>query len=247
MSFVRAFRNHRALVLLVALVLTGTGCGRGTGDPSTAPAPEHTADTGGAATAPSSGMTVIAFLGDSLTAGLGLTTDQSYPSRIQQMFAAEGYDEVEVLNGGVSGDTTAGGLRRVEQLLYPDVKMLVVALGANDALRGLSVAQTRENLTMIIDGTLGRDIAVFLVGMEGPTNLGEDYRDAFRGVFTQLAATYRGSVHFLPFLLEGVAGDPALNQADGIHPNEQGARVIAEHLYPMLRDFVDQLPKPLER
>lgn len=194
-----------------------------------------------------SGRLAIAFLGDSLTAGLGLPATQSYPSVIEQMFHAEGYDEVEIINGGISGDTTAGGLRRVEQLLGPDVRMLVVALGANDALRGLTVAQTRENLEMIIDGTLGRGITVLLVGMEAPTNLGEDYRSGFRDVFSGLAADYRGEIGFIPFLLEGVAGDPALNQADGIHPNEQGARVIAERLYPLLRDFVDQQPPEPER
>jgi acyl-CoA thioesterase-1 len=188
--------------------------------------------------------TVIVILGDSLTAGLGLTQEQSFPSRLQELFAGEGYAEVEILNAGVSGDTTAGGLRRVEQLLAPNVKILVVALGGNDALRGLSVAQTRENLTSIIDQALGQGVQVLLAGMEGPTNLGEDYRESFRNVFVQIAREYQGAVSLVPFLLEGVAGNPSLNQADGIHPTDEGARRIAQHLYPRLRDMVDQLPQP---
>jgi acyl-CoA thioesterase-1 len=169
---------------------------------------------------------------------------QAFPSRLQDMFAAEGYGEVEVLNAGVSGDTTAGGLRRVESVLAPNVRILLVALGGNDALRGLSATQTRENLAAIIEGSLQRGVRVMLAGMEAPTNLGEDYRTAFRGAFTQLASEYRGRISVVPFLLEGVAADPALNQADGIHPNEQGAKLVAEHLYPTLRDMVDQIPTP---
>jgi acyl-CoA thioesterase-1 len=161
------------------------------------------------------------------------------------MFAAEGYGEVEVANAGLSGDTTAGGLRRVEGVLAPNVKILVVALGGNDALRGLSVTQTRENLEQIIDTGLGSGVDVMLTGMEGPTNLGIDYRTNFRNTFVSLARQYAGQITFVPFLLEGVAGNPALNQADGIHPNEEGARRIAELLYPRLRDLVDQLPQPV--
>lgn len=191
---------------------------------------------------PASRQTVIAVLGDSLAAGLGLLTEEAFPSRLQDMFRGEGYDEVEILNAGVSGDTTAGGLRRVESLLAPNVRILVVALGGNDALRGLSVSQTRQNLKGIIDSALASGVEVMLTGMEGPTNLGEDYRTNFRDAFTGLAMEYRGRISFVPFLLEGVAGNPTLNQADGIHPNAQGANLIAEHLYPRLRDMIDQLP-----
>jgi acyl-CoA thioesterase-1 len=157
------------------------------------------------------------------------------------MFAAEGYGQVEALNAGISGDTTAGGRRRVDEALEPGVRILVVALGGNDALRGLGVAQTRENLKFIIDTARGKGVHVTLCGMEAPTNLGDDYRDAFRALYAELAREYRADVKFIPFLLAGVAGNPALNQADGIHPNEQGARVIAELLYPTLRTQVDEL------
>ncbi len=182
------------------------------------------------------------FLGDSLTAGLGVLTEESFPSRLQYLFTAEGYDEVEIQNAGVSGDTTAGGLRRVQTVLAPNVKIAVVALGGNDALRGLSATQTRDNLIAIINTFLESGVQVLLAGMEAPTNLGEDYRMAFRNAYSQIAADYRGRIRFIPFLLEGVGGVPALNQADGIHPNVEGAQAVANHIYPTLRDLVDELP-----
>jgi acyl-CoA thioesterase-1 len=185
---------------------------------------------------------VITILGDSLTAGLGLTVAEAYPARIQEMFASEGYRDVEIANAGVSGDTTAGGLRRIEALLTPNVRIVVVALGGNDALRGLSVTQTRDNVSAIVSGLLDRGIRVMVAGMESPTNLGEDYQRGFHDAFAEVAATYRGRITYVPFLLEGVAANSALNQADGIHPNAQGARIVAEHLYPQLRSMVDQLP-----
>jgi acyl-CoA thioesterase-1 len=185
---------------------------------------------------------VIVCLGDSLTAGLGLLTEQAYPQVLERKFAAEGY-EVEVRNAGVSGDTSAGGLRRVEPLLGADVAAIVLALGGNDALRGLSATQTYENLAGIIEAADAEGIPVVLTGMEAPPNLGEDYREAFRTSFIRLARDYRDSVIWVPFLLEGVAGRPELNQADGIHPNEKGVEIIANLLYPKLRTLIDQLPQ----
>jgi len=230
------------LVPIVAAALLAacspTGCNMApTGqanDPLGSPQPVRPEDVSDSA------VRTIAFLGDSITAGLGLPSQQAYPHIVQQMFEAEGYGEVEVVNGGISGDTTAGGARRVDQLLGPSTTTLVVALGGNDALRGLSAGQTYDNLASIIDAGLASDVSVVLVGMEAPTNYGTDYQDAFRGAFLRLSRQYQGSITFVPFLLEGVAGNPALNQQDGIHPNEQGARVIAELLYPRLRDIVDR-------
>ena len=195
------------------------------------------------ATVPQTGPTKfqIVVLGDSLTAGLGLLSDQAYPEQIQHKFADEGYSLVEIVNAGMSGDTTAGGLRRVDDLIEPDTRVLVVALGGNDALRGLTTEQTKANLAAIVDEGEAKGLGVVLVGMEAPTNLGPDYQKAFHNVFIQLAMTYGTRIAFVPFLLEGVAGDPALNQADGIHPNERGAQIIAEHLYPRLRTVVDQM------
>jgi acyl-CoA thioesterase-1 len=183
----------------------------------------------------------IVFLGDSLTAGFGLLTDQAYPALIEGMFHAEGYNEVEILNAGMTADTTAGGLRRLDQLLEPDVKILVVALGGNDALRGLTPAETHDNLARILDTALSKDVAVLLAGMQAPPNLGVDYQEAFGAAFGQLAQEYKDRIAYVPFLLEGVAGNASLNQNDGIHPNPAGAKIVAETLYPKLRIFVDQL------
>ncbi len=187
-------------------------------------------------------MIGVVVLGDSITAGLGLLTEEAFPSRLQMLFIDEGYHDVEIMNAGVSGDTTAGGLRRVDALLSPEVKVAVVALGGNDALRGLSVSETRRNLEGIIDKFLGAGVSVLLAGMEGPTNLGEDYRTSFRAAFHEVSGQYGGRVRFVPFLLEGVGGMPAFNQPDGIHPNAEGAEKIAELLYPTVRDLVDEIP-----
>jgi acyl-CoA thioesterase-1 len=201
--------------------------------------PEQAAATEQAhATATGSGTITIAFLGDSLTEGLGLLMNEAYPVLIQNKFQAAGYTNVEIVNGGVSGDTTAGGLRRVDDLLTSDVKILVVALGGNDALRGLPVDETRNNLAKIVDAALAKGVRVLLAGMEVPPNLGEDYQLAFRQAFLQAALKSRDIV-FVPFLLEGVAAKPELNQADGIHPNKQGAAIIADNLYPKLKTMVD--------
>ncbi len=222
---------------LVLLTLMASGCS----GPAPAPADNYIDPTqpGGMA-APA--MLGVVVLGDSLTAGLGVLMEESFPSRLQDLFVAEGYGEVEIINAGVSGDTTAGGLRRIDEFLTPDVQIVVVALGGNDALRGLSVSQTRDNIRGIVEKSLAAGAAVLLAGMEGPTNLGEDYRTNFRDAFHEIAAQYRGRIRFVPFLLEGVAGMPALNQADGIHPNAEGARKIAEMLYPTVRDLVDEIP-----
>jgi acyl-CoA thioesterase-1 len=196
------------------------------------------------AKAPGSGEPVklkIAFLGDSVTAGFGLLSDQAYPAILEAKFAAEGYHEVESVNGGLTGDTTAGALRRLDQLLEPEVKILVVALGGNDALRGLTPAQTHDNLAAIVDAARAKNVSVLLVGMLAPTNLGEDYRTAFSQTFVQLAREYKDQLEYVPFLLEGVAGRAELNQDDGIHPNEEGAKIVAETLYPKLRMLVDQV------
>jgi acyl-CoA thioesterase-1 len=229
-----------ALLLVVsACSLRDAACGK-PAPPGSQEAVLPTAITGGTGDAPASNTFHIAFLGDSLTAGLGLLAQQAYPETIEEMFRAEGYTSIEVINGGMSGDTTAGGLRRVEQLLLPSVRVLVVALGANDALRGLTVSQTRENLRKIIDIAQARGVYVMLCGMEAPTNLGEDYRSAFKQVYFDLLRAYQRQIVYVPFLLEGVAGRPELNQADGVHPNAEGARIIAATLFPQLRNMVDR-------
>jgi acyl-CoA thioesterase-1 len=178
----------------------------------------------------------IVFLGDSLTAGLGLPSDQSYPSLIGKKLKARGYD-YEIVNAGVSGDTSAGGVRRLDWSLEGDVRALVVALGANDGLRGLPTDDMKRNLEAVLERAKTRNIPVVLAGMEAPPNNGPDYTRAFRQVYIDLAKEY--PVRFVPFLLLGVAGNASLNQGDGIHPNERGAEVVADlvwaELEPLLR------------
>lgn len=228
------------LVLLASCSVRDAACGRG----GSAPAVPQTLPQipSSAAAKPAGNDTVrIVFLGDSLTAGYGLTVDQAYPAIVEQKFRDEGYREVEVVNAGVTGDTTASGLRRLEPLLEPGVRVLVVALGGNDALRGLTPAQTHDSLAQIIDLALSKDVLVLVAGMEAPTNLGQDYQTAFSAAFADIARAYKDRIAYMPFLLEGVAGNPALNQADGIHPNEAGARLVADTVYPKLRTLVDQI------
>jgi acyl-CoA thioesterase-1 len=177
-------------------------------------------------------------LGDSLTAGYGLLEDESYPALLQERLDAEGY-EFEVVNAGVSGDTSAGGLRRLDWALEGNVRVLIVALGANDGLRGLSVDEMKENLTAIIQRARERNVAVILAGMEAPPNYGPEYATAFRQAYREVAQRER--VVFLPFLLDKVAGQSVLNQRDGIHPNEQGARVVADTVWMVLRPLLDQI------
>jgi acyl-CoA thioesterase I len=174
-------------------------------------------------------------LGDSLTAGLGLPPTEAYPALLQRRIDDGGF-RFEVVNAGVSGDTSAGGLRRLDWSLEGDVRVLIVALGGNDGLRGLPVEQLAENLGAIIERAQARHIAVLLAGMESPTNMGREYQSAFHDVYPAVAGRYR--VAFLPFLLEGVAGQAALNQNDGIHPTAEGAKVVAAHLWPVLEPLL---------
>jgi acyl-CoA thioesterase-1 len=174
-------------------------------------------------------------LGDSLTAGLGLPADEAFPALLQERVDAEGAG-YEVVNAGVSGDTTAGGLRRLGWVLSPDTRVLVVALGANDGLRGIPVTEMKRNLTAIVSTARNRGLTILLAGMEAPPNFGPEYTSAFRQTFRDVAKEQR--VPLLPFLLEGVAGDSALNQPDGIHPNAEGARRVAELVWRALEPML---------
>lgn len=179
----------------------------------------------------------VAFLGDSLTAGLGLPESKAYPALIQARLAKEGR-AWKVVNAGVSGDTTAGGLARMDWLYRQKVDVLVVALGANDGLRGLPLKETEANLRAILRRGRKEGSRLVLVGMQLPENLGPEYRKGFAALFPRLAK--EEGAPLIPFLLEGVAMDPGLNQADGIHPNEAGARQVAETVWkglePTLKD-----------
>jgi len=174
------------------------------------------------------------FLGTSLTAGLGLLRDSDRYTDVVEMLADSAGIPIDVVNAGVSGDTSAGGLRRLEWALQGGADVLVVELGANDGLRGQSPDALRDNLEAIIEGArvLSPGVRIVLAGMEAPPNLGEGYTTAFRGVFTSLAEAH--GVTLVPFILDGVAGVPELNQADRIHPNPEGHRRIARTLWPFL-------------
>ena len=175
------------------------------------------------------------MLGDSLTAGLGVAPDEAYPALLQERLRREGYD-YRVVNAGVSGDTTAGGLRRVDWVLRSRPSVVIVALGANDGLRGLSVAAMRANLEQIVERLRAAGAQVLLAGMRVPPNYGEAYGREFAAAFPAVAR--KTGVPLMPFLLDGVAGDARLNQPDGIHPTAKGQAIIAERVWPYLKPLL---------
>ena len=184
----------------------------------------------------------VLCVGDSLTAGYGLSKDEAFPALLAARLRAVGHSN-EVINAGVSGDTTAGGLRRIDWLLRQPVDVLVLALGANDGLRGLSPEAAETNLTQLIERVRAKYPAarVLLCGMQAPPNMGRDYAARLEAVYPRLARATGATL--LPFLLEGVAGVPALNQADGIHPTAEGQRVIADAVWAKLEPLL-AVPPP---
>jgi acyl-CoA thioesterase-1 len=178
---------------------------------------------------------VIVALGDSLTAGLGVAADEAYPALLERRLRAAGL-AYRVVNAGVSGDTSAGGLRRLDWVLRSRPEIVIVALGANDGLRGLPIAALRDNLTAIVTRLRADGVRVLLVGMRLPPNYGKAYASEFTEAFRDVAR--RTSSTYLPFLLEGVAGDPGLNQPDGIHPNASGQRAVAERVWASLEPLL---------
>jgi acyl-CoA thioesterase I len=185
----------------------------------------------------------ILFVGTSLTAGYGVGEDVAYPAVIQQKIDSAGLP-FQVVNAGISGETSAGGLRRIDWSLQQPIDVLVLELGANDGLRGLDPAAMRSNLDEIMRRTRSRhpDADIVLVGMEAPPNLGADYTTRFRQVFVGLAQEHRAVL--VPFLLEGVAGETTLNIDDGIHPNPRGHRLLAETVWRQLQPVLAARPVP---
>jgi acyl-CoA thioesterase-1 len=214
---------------LLAWALLVWGCGGGD------PAPAASAS---AAAQDEPGSPVVLFIGTSLTAGYGLPADEAFPALVQERIDAAGLD-YRAVNAGVSGDTSAGGLRRIDWLLRQPVSVLVLELGANDMLRGLDVDALRANLRGILDRTRAArpDVRFVVAGMRAPPNLGVGYGRRFRWVFSDLAREYDAVL--IPFVLQGVAGVARLNQADGIHPTSEGHQLIAatvwKFLEPVLR------------
>jgi acyl-CoA thioesterase-1 len=214
----------------------GDRAGTPTASPSAAGMPVTTAEsTPTPSTAPTAARPRLVVLGDSIAAGYGLRRDESFPARLQERIDREGLG-FEVVNAGVSGDTSAGGLRRLDWALDGDVRVLVVELGGNDGLRGLPPAELKKNLTAIVRAARERRLAVLLCGMEAPPNAGPAYATAFREAFSTVARDEQ--VPFVRFVLDNVAGIESLNQQDGIHPNARGARIVADTVWPALKPLL---------
>jgi acyl-CoA thioesterase-1 len=238
------------LWLAAALALAVTGCSPSRDDREelsraksreAAVPPAAAANAPARAAAPGAPRPRIAVLGDSLTAGLGVARAAAYPSLLQERLDAARLD-FEIVNAGVSGDTSAGGLARLDWALDGDVRILIVALGGNDGLRGLPAEELQSNLAQIIEKAQSRGITVILAGMEAPPNYGRDYIVSFHKIYPALAAKYH--VALVPFLLQGVAGDETLNQRDGIHPTAAGARIVADNVWTVLKPLAETRRRP---
>lgn len=180
----------------------------------------------------------VVIFGDSITAGYGLDDGDAFPALIQDKVADEDWSRVEIINAGLSGETSAGGLRRIDWMLRRPIDIFVLELGGNDGLRGIDPEVTRENLAGIIEKVREADgeTRILLTGMEAPPNMGEAYINEFRSIYPKLADGY--DVAFMPFILEEVGGNPELNQSDGIHPTAEGHQIIAENLWEYLRPLI---------
>jgi len=232
------------VVLLSALAMacSGSDAARDTtsttkpASPPESPAPAPVADT---VPATLDGRRTILFLGTSLTAGLGLEPDSAYPQQIQRKIDASGLP-YQVVNAGVSGETSAGLLRRLDWVLRRPADVVVIETGANDGLRGLPVDATRATIGEVLSRIRQErpDATIVLVQMEAPPNLGQEYTSRFRAMFPELAREHGATL--LPFLLEGVAGVARLNQNDGIHPNNAGERVVADNVWKVLQPLLQR-------
>jgi acyl-CoA thioesterase I len=216
------------LVLFLMLVLTACRGEAPKGAPPTSPP---------APSKPTKSLPKIVAFGDSLTAGFGLPQGASYPALLQKKLDADGFS-YEVVNAGVSGDTSAGGVRRIDWSLEGDVKIVILELGANDLLRGQSIDAMKKNLGQIIGRVKARGATVLLAGMEAPTNAGNEYRKAVHEAFVSLAREY--DVPLIPFFLDRVAGLDSLNQRDGIHPNEEGTKIVVQTVYRTLQPLLEK-------
>lgn len=226
----KALLKYMLLVFLAAFI----SCGDTTEKNTDSKSPDIT--TAGENT--ETGRTIL-FFGNSLTAGMGLDPREAFPALIQQKIDSLGLDYT-VVNAGLSGETTASGLNRLPWVLNQRVSIFVLELGANDGLRGIPVAETRKNLLAIIEGVKQEnpEVDIVLAGMQIPPNMGNTYAGNFRKLFPDLAAEKELSL--IPFLLEDVGGVPELNQADGIHPTARGHQIIADNIWPVLYEVIQQ-------
>ncbi len=234
-------RSLYPLLVLCVLLLSNCRAEEGSGAPEMPANPDRTDTASFAQMLPdTSDAGTIVVLGNSLAAGLGLDPEQAFPALLQKRIDALGWN-FQVINAGLSGETTAGGLRRIDWLLRQPVDVLIIELGGNDGLRGIPIEVTRANLQGIIDKARERypEIRIILAGMQIPPNLGQDYAARFRELYPEIAA--RNNVGLIPFLLEGVGGVATLNQADGIHPTAEGQRILSENVWQTLKPVIESM------
>jgi len=236
-------------LLLLGCVLVLAGCGTESSNssssaPAAAPSGSSTSADSAATPPPSSTATDDAIrvlvLGNSIAAGSGVDPEEAFPARLQERVDSLGWN-VNIVNGGVSGETTAGGLRRLDWLLRQPVDVLIVELGGNDGLRGTDLDATRENLQAIIDKARAEypNVRIVLAGMQLPPNLGPDYTQRFRALYPDLAKA--NDVGLIPFLLEDVGGVDSLMQSDGIHPTAEGQRIVADNVWETLKPVLQSM------
>ncbi len=219
------------LPVLAVLLMAGLpGCEEKAGRTAQEAAPEVSASVASAG--------VIAAVGDSLTEGYGVPEEAAYPALLEKKLRTAGHP-FEVINAGISGETSSGALSRIQWVLTLQPDIVILETGANDGLRGIDPALTRENLHEIVRILKGQGVVVVLAGMEMVRNLGAEFTTAFRGIYPAVAEAE--DLLLIPFFLKGVAGDPRLNQADGIHPNEEGHQIIAETVYPYALQAIERL------
>jgi len=235
--------NHLAPFLL-ALMLLLTACSEGSDSQQTTPATpspaEEQAEQAEADDSTSNQASTILILGNSLAAGYGLNNvENAFPALIQDRIDSLGL-AYRVVNAGVSGETTTGGKNRLDWLLRQQVDILVIELGANDGLRGIDPAETKKNLLAMVEQARSKypAIRIVLCGMEAPPNMGQTFTSSFRQIFPTVAE--QKDVALVPFILAGVAGEPELNQADGIHPTPEGHQILAENLWEVLGPMVKE-------
>lgn len=217
----------------VIIVLVGLLVGCGQTPPTPTPLPTVTAIP---AAAPITGM--IVAMGDSLTEGLGVNIDDAYPAQLERELRASGYTYT-VINAGVSGETTTGALARVDWVLTLQPDLVILATGGNDSLRAIDPALTKENIRKLVQAFQEANVPVILAGMQTVQNLGEAYTNTFRTIYPAVAEEYQ--IPLIPFFLEGVAGDPKLNQPDFIHPTAEGYTIVVETVYPYVVEALEQL------
>ncbi len=223
--------------IFIFLLPLACGDGQGGKSPSPNPAPEAASPAPSKAAA---GATIL-FFGNSLTAGLGVEPEQAFPGLIGKRLDSLGYP-YRAVNAGLSGETTASGVNRLEWVLRQPVDIFVLELGANDGLRGIPLSETRKNLRTLVEQVrkANPEVQIILTGMQLPPNMGPEYTAEFRQIFTDLAASHQ--LELVPFLLEGVGGVPELNQADGIHPTPEGHKILAENVWKVLQPLLRKNP-----